>query len=97
MSGQLVCRTPVVALAGSLFWSAAAAQSGNQSQPFRTGVNSVGAHGPVLQLTRQNLKQAFPDNHRFHDALGQTFRTEAELAQREVSQPCATAGPPPHE
>jgi len=95
----LVCRTPVVALAGSLFWSAAAAQSGNQSQPFRTGVDvlSVGAHGPVLQLTRQNLKQAFPGNHRFHDALGQTFRTEAELAQREVSQPCATAGPPPHE
>ena len=42
---------------------------------------SVGAEGPILRLTRQNLRQAFPDNHRFHDALDQTFRTDAELAQ----------------
>lgn len=42
---------------------------------------SVGADGPVLRLTRQNLKEAFPDNHRFHDALDQTFRAEEELAR----------------
>lgn len=42
---------------------------------------SVSAKGPILRLTRQNLKLAFPDNHRFHDAIDQTFRTDAELAQ----------------
>lgn len=42
---------------------------------------SVGAGGSILRLTRQNLKQAFPDNHRFHDAIDQTFRTDAGLAQ----------------
>jgi hypothetical protein len=30
---------------------------------------SVGADGPILSMTLQNLKQAFPDNHRFHDLL----------------------------
>ncbi len=42
---------------------------------------SVGAEGPILRLTRDNLKQAFPDNHRFHDALDQTFTADAQLAQ----------------
>ncbi len=30
---------------------------------------SVGPDGPVLALTLENLKQSFPDNHRFHDSL----------------------------
>ncbi|MDP4150220.1 MAG: hypothetical protein Q8927_06735 [Bacteroidota bacterium] len=34
----------------------------------------------VLQLlTKENLKRAFPDNHRFHDALDATFREDKEL------------------
>ncbi len=42
---------------------------------------SVSAAGPVLPLTRANLKRAFANNHAFHDALDQTFRSDAELAQ----------------
>lgn len=42
---------------------------------------SVGASGQVVPLTRENLKLAFPDNHRFHDAIDQMFRTDAELAR----------------
>jgi hypothetical protein len=35
----------------------------------------------VLQLlTKDNLKKAFPDNHKFHDALDATFREDKELA-----------------
>lgn len=42
---------------------------------------SDGAGGTVTPLTRVNLKRAFPDNHRFHDALDQTFRRDADLKQ----------------
>jgi hypothetical protein len=42
---------------------------------------SDGAGGMVTPLTRINLKRAFPDNHRFHDALDQTFRRDADLKQ----------------
>lgn len=42
---------------------------------------SVGAGGHVLPLTLQNLKQAFPDNHVFHDALDANFHTDNELTQ----------------
>ena len=42
---------------------------------------SAGVAGAVLRLTRENLKRAFPGNHRFHDALDQTFRSDSELAQ----------------
>ncbi|HEK19007.1 MAG TPA: hypothetical protein ENO28_00975 [Bacteroidetes bacterium] len=31
-------------------------------------------------LTKENLKAAFPDNHKFHDALDENFKTDAELA-----------------
>src|SRR5713226_4569438 len=34
---------------------------------------SAGAEGPVLALTLENLKKAFPDNQRFHDALDAAF------------------------
>jgi hypothetical protein len=34
---------------------------------------SVGAAGQLLPLTLGNLKQAFPDNHKFHDSLDATF------------------------
>ena len=42
---------------------------------------SVGAGGPVLPLTIQNLKQAFPNNHVFHDAVDMTFHTDDDLTQ----------------
>jgi len=32
-------------------------------------------------LTLENLKQAFPDNHRFHDALDATFAAGRVLAE----------------
>ena len=34
---------------------------------------SVGPDGDVLPLTLENLKQALPNNHRFHDSLDATF------------------------
>ena len=34
---------------------------------------SVGPDGPILLLTREHLKQAFPENHRFHDLLDANF------------------------
>jgi hypothetical protein len=40
---------------------------------------SVDAAGDVLPLTLLNLKNAFPENHRFHDALDETFRSDSDL------------------
>jgi hypothetical protein len=40
---------------------------------------SVGAEGPILALTLENLKQAVPENHRFHDSLEATFRARQKL------------------
>jgi len=34
---------------------------------------SVGPEGHILALTLENLKQALPNNHRFHDSLDATF------------------------
>src|SRR5689334_17023024 len=34
---------------------------------------SVGLKGEILPLTVLNLKNAFPDNHAFHDSLDMTF------------------------
>jgi hypothetical protein len=42
---------------------------------------SAGPDGPVLALTLENLKQAFPDNHRFHDGLDATFGAGEPLAE----------------
>jgi hypothetical protein len=41
---------------------------------------SAGSNGPVLGLTLENLKQAFPDDHRFHDSLDATFGAVQPLA-----------------
>jgi hypothetical protein len=32
-------------------------------------------------LTLENLKQAFPDNHKFHDSLDATFGARQTLAE----------------
>ncbi len=35
----------------------------------------------LTQLTKENLKKTFPDNHAFHDALDAQFNNDAELIQ----------------
>ena len=42
---------------------------------------SVGPTGRILQLTLQNLKEALPENHVFHDSLDQAFGTGQDLAE----------------
>jgi hypothetical protein len=42
---------------------------------------SAGPNGPILELTLDNLKQAAPDNHKFHDSLDATFGTGQKLAE----------------
>lgn len=42
---------------------------------------SVGSGGPVLPLTIQNVKEAFPNNHAFHDAVDSTFHIDDDLTQ----------------
>jgi hypothetical protein len=42
---------------------------------------SVGPNGDVQRLTILNLKNAFPDNHAFHDLLDMSFKHDSELAK----------------
>jgi hypothetical protein len=42
---------------------------------------SLGGGGPILSLTLQNVKQAFPDNHRFHDLLDANFGAGQKIEQ----------------
>jgi len=42
---------------------------------------SVGPEGKIMALTLDNLKQALPDNHRFHDSLDMTFAAGQSLAE----------------
>jgi hypothetical protein len=42
---------------------------------------SISAAGEVKGLTLTNLKNAFPDNHKFHDALDTEFKADADLVQ----------------
>lgn len=55
----------------------------SQGKGFRTVRQyffSVGAEGKILELTLENLKQAFPNNHKFHDSLDATFGAGQDLA-----------------
>jgi len=42
---------------------------------------SVGPSGNVLPLTILNLKNAFPDNHTFHDLLDMAFKHDSDLTR----------------
>ena len=42
---------------------------------------SEGADGPVLALTSADLKKAFPDNHKFHEALDAAFGAKQKLSE----------------
>ena len=41
---------------------------------------SVSGAGEIQTLTLMNLKKAFPENHKLHDALDAEFKTDDELA-----------------
>ena len=40
---------------------------------------SKGADGPMLDLTIENVKNIYPDNHQFHDEVENTFRSNSSL------------------
>jgi hypothetical protein len=54
---------------------------GKGSHSVRKYYFSAGPDGQILALTLENLKQAFPDNHRFHDSLDVTFGAGQKLAE----------------
>ena len=47
---------------------------------------SAGAEGPVLALTKENLKKTFPDNQKFHEALDATFGAKQKLSEYDETQ-----------
>jgi hypothetical protein len=47
---------------------------------------SAGAEGPVLTLTLENLRKAFPANQKFHDALDAAFGAKQKLSEYDGSQ-----------
>ena len=53
---------------------------GRTSRTVREYYFSVGSNGEIKALTMENLKQAFPENHRFHDWLDATFGAGQNLA-----------------
>jgi hypothetical protein len=40
---------------------------------------SVGSDGDVIELTKTNLKETFPDNHRFHMLIDETYKDDLDL------------------
>lgn len=58
---------------------------GKGSHTSRGYYFSVGPDGPVLELTRNNLKREFPDNQRFRDSLEATFGKRRNLAEYDKS------------
>jgi hypothetical protein len=53
---------------------------GRTNQTVRKYYFSVGDNGQILMLNLENLKGAFPENHRFHDWLDATFGDGQNLA-----------------
>src|SRR6516164_1392873 len=56
----------------------------NEGRTSRTVLEfyfSVGANGQIKALTLENLKQAVPENHRFHDWLDATLSAGRNLAE----------------
>jgi len=56
----------------------------NASKNQKEAVNyyfSLSGTGEVQALTLMNLKRAFPDNHKLHDALDAEFTSDDQLAQ----------------
>lgn len=41
---------------------------------------SVGSDGDVIELTKTNLKETFPDNQKFHELLDLSFKDELSLS-----------------
>src|SRR5262245_36075498 len=47
----------------------------------KTWFFSVGPNGDITPLTISNLKNAFPNNHAFHDLLDMSFKHDSELTK----------------
>jgi hypothetical protein len=47
----------------------------------KTWFFSVGPNGDVVPLTMLNLKNAFPNNHAFHDLLDMAFKHDSDLTK----------------
>ena len=54
---------------------------GRTSRTVREYYFSVGDNGQIQMLTLENLKRAFPENHRFHVWLDTTFGAGENLAE----------------
>ena len=42
---------------------------------------SIKGDGKLIELTKENLKYAFPDNHKFHDMLDAQFKDNSNIAE----------------
>ena len=45
---------------------------------------SKGGNGSILELTLNNVKGAFPENHKLHDAISEQFKTDASLGEQDT-------------
>jgi len=54
-------------------------QTKAQAPKVYTYYFSKDAGSPLQDLTKANLKAAFPNNHKFHDELDTNFKTDSEL------------------
>ncbi len=45
---------------------------------------SKGGDGAILDLTLNNVKAAFPENHKLHDAISEQFKTDASLGEMDT-------------
>jgi hypothetical protein len=57
------------------------AQSGKSYKWTNEYYFSSSPTGEIKPLTIENLKYAFPDNHKFHDALDETFKGGVEVSE----------------
>jgi hypothetical protein len=52
-----------------------------RSEPVTNYFFSNGGNGKIEKLTLLNLKAAFPENHKLHDAIDAQFKTDASLGE----------------
>lgn len=59
-----------------------AAHSPKETEKYKPKYFFVTKSSEVLQeLTKQNIKKSFPDNHAFHDALDANFKEDKDLIE----------------
>lgn len=52
-----------------------------RSEPVTNYFFSNGGNGKIEKLTLLNLKAAFPENHKLHDAIDAQFKTDSSLGE----------------